>query len=80
MCVDFGDVYIGVHTNCMHSFRYIVFQLSLSVFFVLLPAKSEVSVHGEVLSSLWLATPTQYTTTLMTWYMYIQYQFIQCIK
>ena len=35
-----------------------------SVFFVPLPAKSEVSMHGEILSSLLLATPTWYTATL----------------
>ena len=53
-----------VQTTCT-VFRHVVFQHSLRVFFVLLPAKSEVSVHGEVLSSLWLATPTRYTTTLI---------------
>ena len=45
-------------------FSGMLFSNSPSVFFVLLPAISEVSVHGEVLSSLWLTTPTQYTATL----------------
>ena len=52
-----------VQTTCT-VFRYVFLKLSLCVFFVLLPAKSIVSVHGEVLSSPWLATPTQYTATL----------------
>ena len=50
MCVDFGDAYVAVRTSMCTVFRYVVFQPSLCVFFVLLPVKSEVSVHGEVLS------------------------------
>ena len=58
MFVDFGDVYIAV---CIHYVQFsMLFFNSPSVFFILLPAKSEVSMHGEVLSSPWLATPTRY--------------------
>ena len=57
MFVDFGDAYVTVRTNCVHSFQLCHFP-TLPLFFVLLPAKSKVSMHGEVLSSLWLATPT----------------------
>ena len=41
-------------------FSDVVFQLALRCVFRLLPVKSEVCVHSEVLSSLWQATPTQY--------------------
>ena len=64
MCVDFGDAYVTVCTNYVHSFQVCRFPtLPLHVFHPS-PANSEVYMHGEVLSSLWLATPTLYTATL----------------
>ena len=64
MCVDFGDAYIVVCTNYMHSFSYVIFQFSLCVLFYPSCAKCEVCVHDELLSSLRSATCTQYTATL----------------
>ena len=66
MCEDFGNAYVAVRTNYMHSFQVCRFPTLPLCVFVLWLAKSEVSVHGEVLSSLWLAAPTQYTTTLIS--------------
>ena len=60
MCVDIGDAYIPVRTNYVHGFQVCHFPtLSLYVFCPS-PSKSEVCMYGEVLSSLWLATPTRY--------------------
>ena len=51
---------------CIHSFHVCHFPTLPMCVFVLLPAKSEVSMHGEVLSSPWLATPTWYTATFLS--------------
>ena len=60
MYVDFGDAYVTVCTKSQ--FLGMLFTNSPSVFRPS-PAKSEVCVHGELLSSLRSATPARYTAT-----------------
>ena len=58
-----NDAYIAVHTNYIHAqFSVMTFSNSLSVFHPS-PAKFEFCVHGELLSSLGLASLTLYTAT-----------------
>ena len=74
MCVDFGDADVAVRTNYVHSF--LVCRFPTLPLYVFPPFVCKIwNQSGEVLSSLWLATPTQYTATWVNreatylWYM-----------